>query len=124
MGAARARLLRHKRRPRRVAEGDHMAISRRDFVQRSASAAALAGIGSGTANAAEVFAASTDTARARARAIEAKYIRAHPVALDHVRVLGGPLKRAQDVTAKYLLSLEPDRMMAYYRVRAGLPPKA
>jgi DUF1680 family protein len=39
-------------------------------------------------------------------------------------VLGGPLKRAQDITAKYLLELEPDRMLAYYRIRAGLPQKA
>jgi DUF1680 family protein len=38
--------------------------------------------------------------------------------------LGGPLKQAQDVTADYLLQLEPDRMLAGYRVRAGLEPKA
>jgi DUF1680 family protein len=41
-----------------------------------------------------------------------------------VRVLGGPLKLAQDADAKYLLELEPDRMMAFYRVRAGLSQKA
>ena len=35
-------------------------------------------------------------------------------------MLGGPLKRAQDITAKYLWELEPDRMLAYYRIRAGL----
>jgi uncharacterized protein len=58
------------------------------------------------------------------RAFEEKLMRARPVHLSRVRVLGGPLKRAQDVTAKYLLELEPDRMMAYYRVRAGLPQKA
>ena len=39
-------------------------------------------------------------------------------------MLGGPLKRAQDITAKYLLELEPDRMLAYYRIRGGLPQKA
>jgi DUF1680 family protein len=37
---------------------------------------------------------------------------------------GGPLKQAQDVTAEYLLTLEPDRMLAGFRVRAGLEPKA
>jgi|GEM_PF-5909230 len=37
---------------------------------------------------------------------------------------GGPLKRAQDLNAEYLLKLEPDRMMAYYRKRAGLELKA
>ena len=51
-------------------------------------------------------------------------MRARPVHLSKVRVLGGPLKNAQDLTAKYLLSLEPDRMMAFYRVQAGLPKKA
>ena len=41
-----------------------------------------------------------------------------------MRLTGGPLKRAQDVDAAYLLSLEPDRMMAYFRQQAGLLPKA
>lgn len=50
--------------------------------------------------------------------------RARPLPLSSVRLTGGPLKRAQDLDAKYLLSLEPDRMMAYFRVRAGLEPKA
>ena len=37
---------------------------------------------------------------------------------------GGPLKHAQDLNAAYLLSLDPDRMLAFYRMRAGLEPKA
>ncbi len=49
---------------------------------------------------------------------------ARPLPLTAVRVTGGPLKRAQDLNAEYLLKLEPDRMMAYYRKRAGLAPKA
>jgi DUF1680 family protein len=49
---------------------------------------------------------------------------ARPFPLSAVRVTGGPLKRAQDLNADYLLKLEPDRMMAYYRKRAGLEPKA
>ena len=49
---------------------------------------------------------------------------AHPLPLSAVRLTGGPLKNAQDLDAKYLLELEPDRMMAYGRIRAGLPPKA
>lgn len=49
---------------------------------------------------------------------------ATPIPLADVRVTGGPLKRAQDLNAEYLLKLEPDRMMAYYRKRAGLKPKA
>src|SRR5829696_8066753 len=49
---------------------------------------------------------------------------ARPLPLSAVRLTGGPLKRAQDLDAEYLLKLEPDRMMAYYRERAGLRPKA
>src|ERR1044071_4064480 len=49
---------------------------------------------------------------------------ARPLPLSSVRVTGGPLKRAQDLNGAYLLKLEPDRMMAYYRKRAGLEPKA
>jgi len=49
---------------------------------------------------------------------------ARPLPLSSVRVTGGPLKHAQDLDAEYLLKLEPDRMMAYYRKRAGLQPKA
>jgi uncharacterized protein len=49
---------------------------------------------------------------------------AHALPLSAVRLTGGPLKHAQDLDAEYLLKLEPDRMMAYYRRRAGLEPKA
>ena len=49
---------------------------------------------------------------------------AHPLPLSDVRLTGGPLKHAQDLDAEYLLKLEPDRMMAGYRLRAGLQPKA
>src|ERR1051325_3507139 len=49
---------------------------------------------------------------------------ARPLPLGAVRLTGGPLKAAQDADARYLLSLEPDRMLAYYRQRAGLDPKA
>jgi DUF1680 family protein len=49
---------------------------------------------------------------------------ARPLPLSAVRLTGGPLKRAQDLDAEYLLKLEPDRMLAYYRKQAGLEPKA
>ncbi len=50
--------------------------------------------------------------------------KARPLPLAEVRLTGGPLKRAQDLDAAYLLSLEPDRMMAFLRRSAGLEPKA
>ena len=49
---------------------------------------------------------------------------AMPLPLSDVRLTGGPLKRAQDVDAEYLLKLEPDRMLYYLRKRCGLEPKA
>jgi uncharacterized protein len=49
---------------------------------------------------------------------------ARPLPLSAVRLTGGPLKQAQDLNARYLLELEPDRMLAFYRKRAGLAPKA
>jgi uncharacterized protein len=51
-------------------------------------------------------------------------LRARPLPLASVRLTGGPLKHAQEMDARYLLQLEPDRMLAYYRERAGLPRKA
>jgi len=53
-----------------------------------------------------------------------EHIRARPLDLSNVRLLGGPFKQAQDLNARYLLELEPDRMLAYYHQRAGLEPKA
>lgn len=49
---------------------------------------------------------------------------ARPLPLSEVRLTGGPLKNAQDLNARYLLNLEPDRMLAFLRQRAGLAPKA
>ena len=49
---------------------------------------------------------------------------AQPLPLAAVRLTGGPLKHAQDLDVAYLLSLDPDRMLAFYRSRAGLEPKA
>ena len=88
-----------------------MGITRRDFVQRSASAAALAGLGPGAAAVTGLLPESATAAEARARGVEAKFIRAHPVPLERVRLTGGPLKRAQEADGKYLLSLDPDRMI-------------
>jgi DUF1680 family protein len=50
--------------------------------------------------------------------------KAAPLALSDVRLKGGPLKHAQDLDAEYLLKLDPDRMLYYLQVRAGLAPKA
>ncbi|MFA6167169.1 MAG: glycoside hydrolase family 127 protein [Gemmatimonadaceae bacterium] len=98
-----------------------MDSARRDFLKRSATTAAALTIGSGTAAAATPDRAAPSEA---GKEVERRALRAHPVPLTKVRLTGGPLKQAQDVTVKYLLSLEPDRMLAPYRARAGLEKKA
>jgi DUF1680 family protein len=115
-----------------------MATSRRDFVQRSATAAAALSLGplAPLANAAAAAEPPTtlehgDAGHAHApvppasiRAFERRLMRARPLPLASVRLTGGPLKHAQDLDVAYLKELEPDRMLHYYRVQAGLPSKA
>ena len=40
------------------------------------------------------------------------------------RLLEGPFKTMQDADHAYLMRLEPDRLLAQFRVEAGLEPKA
>jgi uncharacterized protein len=104
-----------------------MASTRRDFLQLSATAASALTLGQLGLEARESGPRTADLQSAQdagVRAVEARLLRARPVPLDRVRLVGGPLKHAQDMDGAYLLALEPDRMMAYYRVRAGLPQKA
>src|SRR6188474_3540054 len=111
--------------------GGHMAgqgLTRRRILQvlgSAAAAATLAPLRALRASAAAVVtlgAAAPEAAPALA---------AHPVApgaqpfsLTAVRLLDGPFKDAQERNGKYLLSLDPDRMLHNFRVNAGLAPKA
>ena len=104
-----------------------MATSRRDFIQigtAAASALTLGSLGLERRASAWSVAAGQNAQDPGVRAFETGVLRARAVPLGKVRLTGGPLKQAQDVTAAYLLSLEPDRMLAYYRRLAGLAPKA
>ena len=47
-----------------------------------------------------------------------------PFSPSDVRLLDGPFKTAQDVDAKYILSLDPDRLLHVFRINAGLPSSA
>lgn len=49
---------------------------------------------------------------------------AQPFALKDVRLLDGPFKRAMERNGKYLLELEPDRLLHTFRLNAGLPSNA
>lgn len=44
--------------------------------------------------------------------------------LGDVRLIGGPLQRQQELNRRYLLQLEPDRLLSWFRKEAGLDPKA
>ncbi|WP_343613912.1 glycoside hydrolase family 127 protein [Flavobacterium sp.] len=44
--------------------------------------------------------------------------------LSEVRLKEGPFKNAQDVDLKYILALDPDKLLAPYLLESGLPPKA
>ena len=46
-----------------------------------------------------------------------------PFKLQEVRITEGPFKNAQDVDMKYILDLEPDRLLAPYLIDAGFPTK-
>jgi hypothetical protein len=50
--------------------------------------------------------------------------KARPFALEDVRLLDSPFKTAMDHNAKWLLDLEPDRFLSWFRKEAGLEPKA
>ncbi len=47
-----------------------------------------------------------------------------PFSLQQVRLLDGPFKHAMELDQKYLLSLDPDRLLHNFRVSAGLPSSA
>lgn len=44
--------------------------------------------------------------------------------VSSVRLTSGPFKHAEDMDIRYLLALDPDRLLAPYRKGAGLEPKA
>ena len=93
-----------------------MTLSRRTALKLGIGAGALPLLGTRVLGAAET--------PAPAPPPEGGLIRARPLPLTAVRLTGGPLKQALDLNSAYLLALEPDRMLSYFRQRAGLTPKA
>jgi uncharacterized protein len=93
-------------------------IDRRSFLQASTATVASAALGRASA-----LGIGTRHAPSVASAIAERVV-ARAVPLRRVRITGGPLLRAQEADRKYLLELEPDRMLAFYRTHAGLAAKA
>ncbi|MBY0491604.1 MAG: glycoside hydrolase family 127 protein [Gemmatimonadaceae bacterium] len=99
-----------------------MATTRRDFITSAATTAAALTLSPIAERGAEALEAAAPANPVLEH--ERRMLKAHPVPLERVRLTGGPLKRAQDVTIAYLLALDPDRMLAAYRTQAGLPTTA
>lgn len=93
-----------------------MPSSRRVFLQQSVAATAAFTVGPDVTP-------RRDAGHAVASPLE-RTTAARSITPDRVRITGGPLLRAQQADITYLLALDPDRMMAFYRIRAGLTPKA
>jgi len=51
-------------------------------------------------------------------------VKAYAFDLRDVRLLDGPFKHAQELDHRYLLSLDPDRLLHNFRINAGLPSSA
>ena len=50
-------------------------------------------------------------------------VAAYPFSIKDVRLLDGPFKEAMKADARYLLVIEPDRLLSEFRAHAGLKPK-
>ncbi|HTR31340.1 MAG TPA: beta-L-arabinofuranosidase domain-containing protein [Puia sp.] len=51
-------------------------------------------------------------------------IAAYPFSIRDVRLLDGPFREAMEADERYLLVIEPDRLLSEFRAHAGLKPKA
>jgi DUF1680 family protein len=69
-----------------------------------------------------IRATAQDEEDAAARMVALRTVESFP--LDQVKLTGGPFQHAQHLNARYLRSLEPDRLLAWFRKEAGLSPKA
>jgi hypothetical protein len=88
--------------------------SRRRFLASVAMAGVLAGWGSLKAEAALALPAEGTAPAAKLQ----------PFDMADIALLESPFLHAQHMTEKYLLSLDPDRMLHNFKVNAGLKPKA
>ena len=123
--AAMINVMKRNSKPNQSYSPVESSLTRRELPLKSVSASAVAA----TVGAAfpEAFASSTrrlhplDPERVVKPAVTA---RAAAFSLADVRLREGPFRQAQERDARYLLQLEPDRLMHNFRVNAGLQPRA
>jgi len=97
-------------------------LSRREALKTISSAAGVAAIGLCFPRG--LLAADAPTTTPASDKIAPVKPRVIPFSLPDVQLNDGPFKDAQLRDARYLLSLDPDRMLHNFRVNAGLQPKA
>lgn len=56
--------------------------------------------------------------------VQSSFAQMQPFKLQQVKLTDGVFKKAQDVDLKYILELNPDKLLAPYLIDAGLPLKA
>ncbi len=104
---------------------DRVGLTRRQMLKTFAAGTVAAAVGAAfTRECASGGAPTACESAAPGGVKEAVAPRAAAFALADVRLLEGPFRRAQEQDARYLLRLEPDRLLHNFRVNAGLKPKA
>jgi uncharacterized protein len=101
---------------------DETGVTRRHMLQTLGTGVAAATVGAALGRRHVLGADGTSGASTDRKQVVA--LRAEPFKLADVRLLDGPFRDAQKRNAKYLLQLEPDRMLHNFRVNAGLEPRA
>jgi hypothetical protein len=106
-----------KRRQSNREIGDETGLTRRRMLQALGAGAAVVTMSRRGVLVAAMTGGETDAAHPVSPNLE-------PFNLEDVRLLDGSFLQAQKRDEKYLLQLEPDRMLHNFRVNAGLEPKA
>lgn len=96
-------------------------VGRRDFM--AALAAGHAAFAPGAQGGARDTGAQTGLLASAAPSPKALY-QAELFPIRNIRLLEGPFGRQQEMNRRYLLKLDPDRLLSWFRREAGLPPKA
>src|SRR5437868_2054014 len=104
---------------------DEKGLTRRELLKAVGAVAATVGVDfRGVRASASVCSATSALLLPEGRGDQVARPRAAAFDLADVRLLEGPFRRAQERNGRYLLQLEPDRLLHNFRVNAGLKPKA
>ena len=106
---------------------DEKCLTRRQMLKTFGAGAVAATVGAafpGTFASAGARSATSESPIPEGWVKQAVTPRAAAFNLADVRLLEGPFRQAQERDGRYLLQLEPDRLLHNFRVNAGLTPKA